>query len=154
MPKLHQNMCGGRAPPGPAGGAYALSDSLRSMKGIASTGRKERGGRREERPTYKVREGRWGDLLLRETELKEGEERGDTKGRDFSPKSRWVEKTLVHSTWTELSSSAEHVCSNGSVHSARTPVTEKLFSERVVKVWNSLPPSIVNFSLLAHLEIP
>jgi len=26
---------------------------------------------------------------------------------------------------------------------------EELFSERVVKVWNSLPPSIVNFSSLA-----
>jgi len=51
-------MCGGRALPGPAGAAYALPDSLASMKGITSTGRKERGGRREERPTYKVREGR------------------------------------------------------------------------------------------------
>jgi len=32
---------------------------------------------------------------------------------------------------------------------------EILFSERVVKVWNSLPPSIVNFSSSAtFLEIP
>jgi len=54
-------MCGGRAPPGPAGGAYALSDSLGSMKGIASTGRKERGGGGE-RSDLLIRGGREGEV--------------------------------------------------------------------------------------------
>ena len=36
-----------------------------------------------------------------------------------------------------------------SVNYCRTNTRKKLFSERVVKVWNSLPPSIVNFSSVA-----
>ena len=35
------------------------------------------------------------------------------------------------------------------VNYCRTNMRKKHFSERVVKVWNSLPPSIVNFSSLA-----
>jgi len=37
-----------------------------------------------------------------------------------------------------------------SVNYCRTNTRKKLFSERVVKVWNSLPLSIVTFSSLAH----
>jgi len=36
-----------------------------------------------------------------------------------------------------------------SVNYCHTNTRKKLFSERVVKVWNSLPPSIVTFSSLA-----
>jgi len=35
-----------------------------------------------------------------------------------------------------------------SVNYCRTNTLKNFFSERVVKVWNSLPPSIVNFSSL------
>ena len=39
-----------------------------------------------------------------------------------------------------------------SVNYCRTNTRKKIFSERVVKVWNSLPPSIVNFASLARFR--
>ena len=36
MPKMHQNMSGGRAPPGPAGGAYALPQKPKLGQPLAS----------------------------------------------------------------------------------------------------------------------
>ena len=38
-----------------------------------------------------------------------------------------------------------------SVNYCRTNTQKNFFSERVVKVWNSLPPSIVNFASLASV---
>ena len=53
MPKMYQNTFGGRAPPGPAGGACALPRSP-SRNGVpTSKGKKRRKGRG---PTYKRRE--------------------------------------------------------------------------------------------------
>jgi len=60
---MHQNAFGGRAPPGPAGGAYsALPDPLVGFKGPTSKGREGRG-----------KEGRG-------NEGKEGERRGRKGG--------------------------------------------------------------------------
>jgi len=39
-----------------------------------------------------------------------------------------------------------------SVNYCRTNTRKNFFSERVVKVWNSLPPSIVNFGSLARFR--
>jgi len=50
-----------------------------------------------------------------------------------------VDRTVIRVTPSSCRSPHEH--------------TEKLFSERVVKVWNSLLPSIVNFSSLATFRI-
>ena len=41
-----------------------------------------------------------------------------------------------------------------SVDYCRTNTRKKLFSEHAVKVWNSLPPSIMIFFHWQHLEIP
>ena len=38
------------------------------------------------------------------------------------------------------------------VNYCRTNVRKNLFSERVVKVWNSLPPTVVNFSTLSSFR--
>ena len=43
---LHQNVFGGRAPPGPAGGAKALPDPLVAIRGPTSKGRGRGGERR------------------------------------------------------------------------------------------------------------
>jgi len=50
MPKVHQNTFGGRKPPGPAGGAYALLRPLAAIMrngGVLLRGTEEREGRRE-----------------------------------------------------------------------------------------------------------
>jgi len=39
-----------------------------------------------------------------------------------------------------------------SVNYCRTNTRKNFFSERVVEVWNSLPPSIVNFASLARFR--
>jgi len=39
-----------------------------------------------------------------------------------------------------------------SVNYCRTNTRKNFYSERVVKVWNSLPPSIVNFASLARFR--
>jgi len=39
-----------------------------------------------------------------------------------------------------------------SVNYCRTNTRKNFFSERVVKIWNSLPPSIVNFASLARFR--
>jgi len=67
---MHQNAFGGRAPPGPAGGAYALLAALGATpKGIEGRGLRLRGGERG-RPTYKEDVGR-----------REGDGKG--RGREF-----------------------------------------------------------------------
>ena len=38
MPKMHQNMFGGRVPPGPAGEANAFLKPIATMKGTTSKG--------------------------------------------------------------------------------------------------------------------
>jgi len=58
---MHQNAFGGRAPPGPAGGAYALPAALGATpKGIEGRGLRLRGAERG-RPTYKEDVGRRGE---------------------------------------------------------------------------------------------
>jgi len=45
MPKMHQNMFVGRAPPGPAGGTYALPGPLAAMRDLLLTRRRNGKGR-------------------------------------------------------------------------------------------------------------
>ena len=44
MPKMHENIFGGQALPGPTGGAYALSQTRSCNGGPTCNGRKRRGG--------------------------------------------------------------------------------------------------------------
>jgi len=80
MPEMHQNTFGGRAPPGPAGGAFVLPNLYSRNRGLLLSGREGhtykdregRGIRGGEGPTYKRREGRGKGLLLRGTQGRMG----------------------------------------------------------------------------------
>ena len=49
MPKMHKNTLGGRAPPGPAGGAYAFPRAPRHNGGLLLRGTERREGGETER---------------------------------------------------------------------------------------------------------
>ena len=65
-------------------------------------------------------------------------------------------RCLIISSWC-YSSDGDRTVTRGnpfklSVNYCRTNTRKNFFRERVVKVWNSLPPTIVNFSSLATFK--